>query len=265
MKLYKSLLLVGTSLLQFSCNEYQKLLKDEDTAKVFSVSQDYYKQENYKKAISLLGVVIPKYRGRPEAERALFFEADSYYQLGDFVTSGYKMSRFYAAFPNSSKSAEAQFKAAKSVFELSANSSLDQKETQSALEKLQEFIQENPESTFVSEANECIAKLQYKLDEKYYNIAKRYHHREMYKAAITAFSNYMINYPGSSFNEKALYYKQESAYLLAINSFENLTKERLMVAQEYNNSYLENAIDQELKKKAEEISDDLFKRISYLN
>jgi len=61
----------------------------------------------------------------------------------------------------------------------------------------------------------------------------------------------LVDYPGSKFSEQVLYYRLESAYKLAINSFEDLIPERLRVAQEYYEAFNNRSKTQELKKKAQ--------------
>ena len=69
-----------------------------------------------------------------------------------------------------------------------------------------------------------------RLEKKAYEIALQYNktgpfHRD-YNSAITAFNNFLDNYPGSIFKEDALFYKFDSAYKLAVNSVEWKKKER---------------------------------------
>ena len=54
---------------------------------------------------------------------------------------------------------------------------------------------------------------------------------------MTAFDNFISQYPGSPFREKALYYKFESAYLYAINSYAYAMPERLAKARGFYEDY----------------------------
>ena len=264
-QLKKTLGLFAILILLSSCSEYQQLIKKGDLAAKTKAAEDYYKEGDYKRALRLFQLIVPSYRGKPQAERVLFYEADTYYQLRDYYISSYKMERFTVSFPKSDKREEAEFKAARSSYELSARYSLDQTETLEGLDKLQRFINDHPESEYLEDANKYALELQGKQERKYYEIAKRFYHREIYKSAIKAFDNYLLNYPGSDFTEKALYYKQESAYELAINSFEKLVPERLKAAKEYNESYLEYGKEEEFINKAQKISEDITLRLQSIN
>ncbi len=259
----KKLLCVLICLLTLgSCSEYQKVLKKEDIGAKYRVAEELYKEGKYKKALRLFEQVVPQYRGKPQAERVMYYYADTYYQLEDYYLAGYQFERFVKSYPNSQKKEEAAYKGAKSYYYLSPRFSLDQTETTKALEKLQVYINTYPESENLKEANDLVAELRVKKEKKAYEIAKQYHHRENYKVAITAFDNYLVDYPGSPFREKVLYYKLESEYLLAIGSYESLVKGRLETAQGYYNNYKKYyKSDSEYAKKAEELGEDIKTRL----
>ncbi|WP_240315555.1 outer membrane protein assembly factor BamD [Aquimarina longa] len=249
-------------LLLGSCSQYQRVVRGDDLNAKYKLAENLYKAGKYKKALRLFEQVVPQYRGKPQAERVMYYYADTYYQLEDFYLSGYQFERFAKSYPKSQKAEEALYKGAKSYYYLSPRYSLDQEETTKAIEKLQIFINTYPESEKLKEANSLVAELRYKKEKKAYEVAKQYHHREDYKVAISAFDNYLIDYPGSPFREKVLYYKLESEYLLAIGSYESLVKERLEVAQGYYNNYKKYYKTKgEHLEEANEVGEDIKKRL----
>ncbi|WP_108868290.1 outer membrane protein assembly factor BamD [Aquimarina aquimarini] len=245
-----------------SCSEYQKVFRGEDVSAKYKVAEELYKDGKYKKALRLFEQIVPQFRGKPQAERIMYYYADTYYQLEDFYLSGYQFERFAKSYPKSQKKEDAAFKGAKSYSHLSLRYSLDQEDTDTAIEKLQAFINEYPESEKLKEANELVAKLRDKKEKKAYEIAKQYHHREKYKVAIYAFDNYLVDHPGSSYREKVLYYKLESEYLLAIGSYQVLVEERLKTAQGYYNNYKKYyKTEGEYLEKADKIGEDIKNRL----
>ncbi len=244
-----------------SCSEYQKVLRGEDAAVKYKMAENLYKEEKYKKALKLFEQAVPQYRGKPQAERIMFYYADTYYQLEDYYLAGYQFERFTKSYPNSDKRKEAAYKGAKSYYHLSPRYSLDQTETTDAIEKLQAYINAYPESENLNEANTLVTELREKKEKKAYEIAKQYHHRRNYKVAISAFDNYLIDYPGSIFRERVLYYKLESEYLLAVGSYESLVKERLETAESYYNTYKKYYKEGEYTEKADEIAEDIKLRL----
>nr|WP_237708829.1 outer membrane protein assembly factor BamD [Gillisia marina] len=240
----KGLLLLGVFLMLASCSEYQKVLKSDDAGKKYTLAEELYNQaivENskstFRKALRIFEQIVPQYRGKPQGEKLTFLFADTYYQLGDNQLAAYQFERFVASYPNSEKAEEAAFKSAKSYYLDSPRYDLDQAETVKAIGELQEYIDKYPNGEFLDQANEYVAELRIKLEKKAYEIAKQYHHTENYKSAIVAFNNFIKEYPGSPFREAAFYYRFDSAYELAINSYEYLMKERLDTAKGFYTNY----------------------------
>ena len=147
------------------------------------------------------------------------------------------MEQFVESYPKSERVDEIAFLAAKSYYYLSPKYSKDQTETIEALEKLQEFINRYPNSEYFDQANSLAQELDLKLEKKAYEIALQYNttgpfHRD-YNSAITAFNNFLDNYPGSIYREDALFYKFDSAYKLAVNSVVWKQQERTDKALKY--------------------------------
>lgn len=240
----KGILVLSLLMLTLSCGEYQKLLKSEETAAKYTAAEKLYNEgkeedsnKKLRKALRLLEQIEPEFRGKPQGERLVFLLADTYYQLEDYYNSPFQFERFLQLYPNSQKAEEASYKSAASYFYRSPRYDLDQTDTRKAIEELQVYLNKYPEGEFNEEANTMATELLVKLEKKAYEIAKQYHHTEYYKAAIASFNNFIGDYPGSPFREAAYYYRFDSAYKLAINSFEVLMEERLKEAKEFYESY----------------------------
>lgn len=213
-----------------SCNEYQKALKSEDIATKYKVGEELYNDGKFSKANRLFEQVIPQYRGKPQAERLIYLNADASYQMEQYYVSGYHFERFVSAYPKSTKKEDALFKAAKSYYQLSPVYSKDQEDTFTALEKLQEFINLYPESTNATEVNALVKVLDFKLEKKAFEVAKQYNRISDYKASVAAIDHFVIDFPGTSLKEEALYIKFDSAFKLASRSVEYKKKARLEAA-----------------------------------
>ncbi len=210
-----------------SCNEYQKALKNDEVSKKYAVSIKMYEAKKYSKAIRLFEQIVPLYRGKPQAENMFFMYSQSLYKTEQFYAAGYQFESFASSYPKSSKVEEASYLSAICYTEMSPNYSLDQVDTNKAIDKLQRFIDDFPNSTYLSDANSKIKILREKLEKKAFEVAKQYNTIADYKAALVALDNFLIDFPGTPFKEKALYYKFDSAYNLAINSVNSKMKERL--------------------------------------
>jgi outer membrane protein assembly factor BamD len=165
-------------------------------------------------------------------ERIQFMVAQSNFNEKNYSVSGYYFDRFAKNYPKSSKKEEAAFLSAYSYKLASPPFSLDPKDTNKALEAFQSFINEYPDSDKIEEANTHYKELRYKLQKKYFEIAKTYYRTagydlRNYKAAIQAFDNLLSDYLGSEFKEEALYYRLKAAHDFVLKSTFRRKSERI--------------------------------------
>ncbi len=233
----KLLYSISILILISSCSEYQKALNSDEVSVKFNLGTELFDAEKYSKASRLFAQILPQYRGKPQAQKLTFMQAMCFYNTKDYNSSSYQMERFVNSYPDSEKVEEMAFLGAKSYYLMSPIFSKDSEDTKIAIDKLQEFINAFPESEFNDDANKLIFELDYRLELKEFNIALQYNVLTDYQAAIKSFENFLIDFPGSDLREKALYYRFDSAYKLAINSVVWRQKERIENAVSYFNSF----------------------------
>ena len=236
-----------------SCSEYQNALKNEDVATKFDVGTKLYDAGKYSKAVRLFEQLAPSYRGKPQGEKLFYMYAQSLYKTKQYYLAGYQFDSFNSGYPRSEKAEECSYLAAKSYSMLSPVYSIDQTDTFKAIEKVQEFIDRYPNSQFIADANVTSKKLNEKIERKVFENALQYNKISNYKSALIALDNFIVDYPGTSFKEKALYYKLDSAYLLAMNSVYVKMEERLITAKTCYNNLIKFKPDTEYKNKADEM------------
>ncbi|MBO0341234.1 MAG: outer membrane protein assembly factor BamD [Bacteroidota bacterium] len=270
LKMRSILLFCCATLLLLSCSEYQKVLKETDAKAKYDMAEKLYEEGDYKRAVRLFEQIAPKYVGKPQGERVMFFFADSYFKNGDYYLSGYQFERFIKSYPRSDKIQEASFLGAKSYYMLSPRYSLDQSETDKALLKLQTFINNYSESEYFDEANNMARELTTKKEKKELEIAKQYGKIGSWDlprliSAITAFDNFLLDNPGSIYTEDALYYRIEAATNLAVNSTEDKKKERLEDALDSYNNLLRYFPESKFKEEADKLAETIQKELSVYN
>jgi outer membrane protein assembly factor BamD len=236
-----------------SCGEYQKALKTEDVGVKYELAEKLYDAGRYSKAIRLFEQIAPAYRGKPQAEKMFYMYAQAYYKTRQFVLAGYQFESFASNYPRSEKVQEASFLGAKCYSMLSPVYSLDQVDTFKAIEKLQSFIDNYPNSEYLKEANATMRTLNEKIEKKVYENAIGYNKIMDYKSALISLDNFIADYPGTTYKEKALYYKLDSAYNLAINSISQKMEERLQAAKLAHATLIRYKADTEYKEKADEM------------
>ena len=107
------------------------------------------------------------------------------------------MERFVNSYPESEKLEEMAFLSAKSYYLMAPEFSKDSNDIIVAIDKLQYFINTYPESKFIENANNLIFDLEFRLEQKDFNIALQYNRLSDYQAAIKSFENFLVDFPGS--------------------------------------------------------------------
>lgn len=214
-----------------SCGEYHKVLNKGTAEEQYKMAVKLYESKKYSKALRLFEKIAPSYRGKPQMERISFMIAQSNFNEKNYSLSGYYFDRFTKSYPKSSKGEDAAFLSAYSYKLASPVFSKDPTDTNKALEAFQTFINTYPDSDKIDEANKHYKELRYKLQKKYFEIAKTYYRTadydlRNYKAAIQAFDNLLSDYLGSEFKEEALYYRLKAAHDFVLKSTPRRVPER---------------------------------------
>ena len=260
-KIFNKLIYFSIFLVFISCNEFQKLLRNEDIKVKYEMAEKYYENEEWRRASTLFEQIQPQYRGKPQGERITFFYANSLLNRNNYVLAAFQFESFVKSYPISQKVEEAAFLAAYCYYKQSPRHSLDQDETRTAIEKLQNFINFYPFSEKLAEANDLIQELNAKLEYKAFEIAKQYNTIRDYTSAIKVLNSFIADYPGTLYKEDALYYLFDSSYQLAINSIPEKRLERLnnavKVYDELINDYPDTKFFDESKKKISDIEKEI--------
>ena len=251
-----------------SCSEYQKVLKNTDVKAKYDLAQKFYEAEDFKRALRLFEQIAPKYVGKPQGERVMFFLSDAYFKQEDYNMAGYQFERFIKSYPKSEKIPQAAFLGATSYYKLSPRYSLDQTDTDKALIKLQGFINTYPDSEYFSEANTMAKELTTKKELKAFEIAKQFNklgefNYDLLKSAVTSVDNFVSDFPGSIYLEEAFFIKFEATTNLALNSYDTLKRERLETAKEAYDSFRKQYPESEFDKKAASILKKIDKELEF--
>jgi outer membrane protein assembly factor BamD len=187
----------------------------------------YYEQEEYIKAITLLEDVMPYYKLTIEGEKLYYMYCLANYKLEDYYLSGYYFKRFIRQYPTSKDAEEALFLSSLCSVHNSPEYKLDQTETYNALDQLQIFVDQYPNSSRIDTCNEVMDGLRAKLELKQYEHARLYYQTENYKSAVVALNQTLEFYPESEYKEEVYYLLVKSNYELALNSIETKKLDRL--------------------------------------
>ena len=249
----KFLFLILLSIAIVSCSPFQKALKSENVEVKYTEANKLYEAKKYSKSLRLFEQLSPLYKGKPQAEKMFYMYSQALYKTKEYYAAGYQLEKFVSGYPKSEKAEEAAFLATICFTKLSPVYSLDQVDTDKAIEKTQNFIDNYPESQYLPEANANIRLLREKLEKKAYENAKQYNTISDFKAALVALDLFVADFPGTAYKEKALFYRLDSAYKLAINSVPAKMEERLKVSKVAYANLIKFKIDTQFKDKADQM------------
>ena len=255
---FKRLTLLLSALILLSCNEYQRVLNNGTASDQYQMAVKLYETKKFAKALRLFEKITPAYRGKPQMERIQFMVAQSNFNIKSYSLAGYYFDRFTKNYPKSSKREEAAFLSAYSYKLASPTYSTDPTDTNKALEAFQSFINAYPDSDKIEEANKHYADLRYRLQKKYFEIAKVYYttadfDMRNYRAAIQAFDNLLADYLGSEFKEEALYYRLKAAHDFVIKSTTRRKPDRAKDAVAAYEKLMRNYPESKYKEEADEM------------
>ena len=227
-------------MLSFGCkSEFEKIRGSGDTDKMYTKALEYYEQGEYLRSQTLLELIIPAYRGKPELEKIYYTYADTYYKLGKYIMANYYFKNFASTFPHSSQREEADFMAAYSNYQMSPGFRLEQTYTEKAIDDLQLFVNTYPSSPRLKESNRLIDEMRLKLEKKNYEEGILYFNLRQYQAATTTFENLLKDFPETSNAEQVRYHIAKANYLLAENSIFEKQEERYKSTVAYSKDYLD--------------------------
>ncbi|MBJ6116881.1 outer membrane protein assembly factor BamD [Pontibacter sp. BT310] len=238
-----------------SCSNYQKLLKSNDVQQKYAAAVKYYEKGDYYRASELLDAVAPLLTGTEQAEDALFYQASSNFELGNYLLSETYFRNFYTTYPRSPKAEKAMFMQVKSSYNQSPDYEQDQASTLIAMESVQEFMIRYPESEYTEEANKILENLSIKLDRKAFDSAKLYYKIRYYKAAVVALDNFIKEYPSSPYAEEAAYMKIESQYEYAKESVPSKQEERYYEVVDFYQTFADQYPESEFMRSANQFYD----------
>ena len=89
MSIKNKLLLISIFIFFSSCNEFQRVLKSEDIKVKYDAAEKYYENQEFRRASRLFEQILPKYRGKPQAERVTFFYANSLLNTKKYILKSF--------------------------------------------------------------------------------------------------------------------------------------------------------------------------------
>lgn len=253
---HRFLLFILFAVVLTACSNFEKVRKTTDEKKKYAAAIKYYKKGQYDKASILFEELLPILTGTDQQEIATFYQAYCDYHTGSYETANFHFKRFAETFARSEYYEEAVYMSAYSLYKNSPDYNLDQSGTITAINELQSFINNYPDSKYRDESSDLIKLLRVKLERKAYEKAKLYNKTSAFniatlKSAVIEITNFQKEYPDSDFNEEMAFLKVQAQYSLARSTIESKQKERFDEAIKFYQAFIDKYPQSNYLKKAE--------------
>lgn len=237
--LISKILMTFVLLGMFSCkSQFEKIRTSNNPELIYKTALEYYEEEEYQRAQSLLELALSNYRGKKESEDIYFKYAYTYYYTRQYILASYYFKNFASTYSTSRFRQEADFMEAYSNYQLSPTFRLDQTYTQKAIDGFQLYINTYPQNERVAECNRLIDELRKKLEKKAFEEGKLYFDLRRYQSAIWVLDNLLKDFPETNNAEEVRYLMARSAFLLAQNSIFERQEERFEEAKTMADEFL---------------------------
>lgn len=231
------LLLCGVLVCLEGCSIYDKIYgapprresAQSDQALLRSAEADI-QRKRYEDARKNLQRLMNQYPDSELITSARLALAKALYLDKKYEEARTEYQRFLELHPQSDRADEAHYYLGMTNFRMADAADRDQTTTQKALEEFDIVIKQFPDSQYVADARERGRAARKKLAEKEVYVADFYFSRGNYAAAAARAAGVVQRYPGSEFEDQALYYLGESLWRLeqkdeARAAFERLVQE----------------------------------------
>jgi outer membrane protein assembly factor BamD len=224
----------------------------------------YFEKGSYDQAIEQLQRVFEFGRVNEWADDAQYTLARAYYEDHQFLLAANEFDRFVGLYPRDERVEDAAYYRAMSYYKLSPPFSLDQADSERAVEYLRLFLGTYPKSERAKEIGLKIDELQQKLARKLLSKAMLYERAEYYEAAAITFERVLDKYPSTGIVDESILGAMRCWVAYADQSIPSKKRERLQNAVEAYNRLVQLFPDSALLKDAEAIYEGIQDRLETL-
>lgn len=185
-----------------------------------------YNKENWLSAAKVFEELYPLSFGTKYGDSILFMFADCYMRNHNYQLAAFHFKDYARRYPGTERAETAQFNCVKAIYAVCPDYNVDQSETMLAIDEINSFIQQFPQSKHVEECNKMLDELRETLAQKDFEIFKLYYNMEQYEAAQIAGRNFLKSYSYSKLAEEAMFLIVKNNYEYASKSVRGKQLER---------------------------------------
>lgn len=211
-----------------SCvSQQEKAMKSADKNFILKAANENFAKKKWKNALALYDRLPNLVAGTDDAPNVVFNSAYANYYDKNYKLAGHQFKNFAVSFPQDNRKEEAAYMSALCYYEGSMDYNLDQTSTELAINELQDFLNNYPNSERSKNISTLIDELSYKLEFKAYENGRQYYNMGEYKAANVALENVLEDFPSTKLRPKIYDYILNARYHLAEKSVYDLKDERI--------------------------------------
>lgn len=219
--------LLAVAVVSSCVSQQERAMKSADKNFILKAANDNFAKKKWKNALALYDRLANLVAGTDDFPNVGFNTAYANYYDKNYKLAGHQFKSFAVSFPKDPRAEEAAYMSALCYYEGSMDYNLDQSSTELAINELQDFLNNYPNSERSKNINQLIDELSYKLEFKAYENARQYFKMAEYKAANVALENVLEDFPSTKLRPKIYDYIMKSRYQLAANSVYDLKEERI--------------------------------------
>lgn len=179
----------------------------------FAKAKVEYDKKHWLKSIEGFQKVIFNFPGADIVDTAQYYLAMSYYSNKDYELGAVEFRRLMTNYPQSAYYDESQFMTGVCYLKNTPESyALDQEDLKKAIQQLQDFIMDNPDSPLAEQARQSINEGMTKLAHKEYENGMLYFRLYQYESARIYFQYVIDTYTGTSYAAASLYRLAEISF-----------------------------------------------------
>ena len=176
---------------------------EEDLSLNFNKALKFFNKEKYSRARDEFEYIIMTNPGSKLANESQYYKGESLYQIKEYEEAWVIFDRYIRFTNDIEKIEKSRYRICECAIYSTNTYQRDQKQTKRALEQLQMFIEDFPQSELVQNAEQSIIELRIKLAEKDFEVGRLYLKLEEYESALIYFQFVLNNYYDTDFADDA--------------------------------------------------------------
>ena len=176
---------------------------EEDLTPTFNKALKLFYKGKYLRAKDKFEYIIMTDPGSKLANESQYYKGESLFQIKEYDEAWITFEQYVRFTNNIEKIEISRYRICECAIYSTNSYQRDQRHTKRALEQLQMFLEDFPQSELVQDAEKAISELRIKLAEKEYEVGRLYLKLEEYEAAFIYFLSVLNNYYDTVFADDA--------------------------------------------------------------